>query len=76
MITGQAYPDVFNLASAQVQARAGGTVTAGDRDWLCWRALPEPIIYGLIMRFRRTIPIVVIAGAIGGALNGAFKAGN
>lgn len=34
----------------------------------------EPIIYGLIMRFRRTIPIVVIAGAIGGALNGAFQA--
>lgn len=27
----------------------------------------------LIMRFRRTIPIVMLAGAIGGALNGAFQ---
>lgn len=34
----------------------------------------EPIIYGLIMRFRRTIPIVVVSGAIGGALNGLFQA--
>lgn len=33
----------------------------------------EPIIYGLIMRYRRTIPYVVIAGAIGGAINGFFQ---
>jgi len=33
----------------------------------------EPIIYGLIMQYRRTIPVAVIAGAVGGALNGMFK---
>jgi len=33
----------------------------------------EPIIYGLIMKYRRTIPVVVVAGAIGGAINGLFQ---
>lgn len=27
----------------------------------------EPVIYGLIMRFRKTIPVVMISGAVGGA---------
>jgi len=33
----------------------------------------EPIIYGLLMQYRRTIPVVVIAGAIGGAIIGLFQ---
>lgn len=32
----------------------------------------EPIVYGLILRYKRTIPFVIIAGAIGGAINGFF----
>ncbi|GGO02385.1 beta-glucoside-specific PTS transporter subunit IIABC [Saccharibacillus kuerlensis] len=32
----------------------------------------EPIIYGFILRYKRTIPYVVIAGALGGAINGAM----
>ena len=30
----------------------------------------EPIIYGLILKYKRTIPYVAIAGAIGGAISG------
>lgn len=32
----------------------------------------EPILYGIIMRYKRTIPIVILTGAVGGAINGAF----
>ncbi|WP_138494933.1 beta-glucoside-specific PTS transporter subunit IIABC [Paenibacillus pinistramenti] len=32
----------------------------------------EPIIYGFILRYKRTIPYVVIAGAIGGAISGGL----
>lgn len=32
----------------------------------------EPIIYGVILRYRRTIPILAIAGGVGGAICGAF----
>jgi PTS system beta-glucosides-specific IIC component len=52
-----------------VKALAGPATVTG-----LLAGVTEPIIYGLIMRYRRTIPIVVIAGAIGGALNGAFQA--
>ncbi|MFJ7978034.1 beta-glucoside-specific PTS transporter subunit IIABC [Peribacillus sp. NPDC096379] len=30
----------------------------------------EPILYGLILRYRRTLPILVLTGAIGGAIIG------
>lgn len=33
----------------------------------------EPIIYGVILKFRRTIPIVAVCGALGGAINGYFQ---
>lgn len=32
----------------------------------------EPIIYGIFLRFRRTIPYVIISGAVGGAITGAL----
>jgi len=35
--------------------------------------ITEPIVYGLILKFRRTIPVVVVSGAIGGALLGFSK---
>ena len=54
---------------ANVKALAGPATVTG-----LLAGVTEPIIYGLIMRFRRTIPVVVIAGAAGGALNGAFQA--
>ncbi|MEI2364868.1 beta-glucoside-specific PTS transporter subunit IIABC [Niallia circulans] len=33
----------------------------------------EPIIYGLLLRYKRTIPYVAIAGAIGGAISGVLE---
>ncbi|WP_179123943.1 PTS transporter subunit EIIC [Paraliobacillus ryukyuensis] len=33
----------------------------------------EPILYGILLRYKRTIPYVVVAGAIGGAINGLFE---
>src|SRR5699024_12205209 len=32
--------------------------------------ITEPILYGLILRYKRTIPILIVAGATGGAING------
>ncbi|GAA3020112.1 beta-glucoside-specific PTS transporter subunit IIABC [Tetragenococcus solitarius] len=34
----------------------------------------EPILYGLILRYRRLIPILMVSGAIGGGLVGFFDA--
>lgn len=34
----------------------------------------EPILYGLILRYRRLIPIMVVSGAVGGGLAGLFGA--
>ncbi|WP_313642051.1 beta-glucoside-specific PTS transporter subunit IIABC [Paenibacillus sp. FSL K6-0276] len=31
----------------------------------------EPIIYGVLFKYKRTLPYVIIAGAIGGAISGA-----
>lgn len=35
--------------------------------------ITEPIVYGLVLRYRRTIPMIVIAGAVGGAISGAAQ---
>ncbi|RHW05916.1 beta-glucoside-specific PTS transporter subunit IIABC [Bacillus cereus] len=32
----------------------------------------EPILYGLMLRYKRTIPYVIISAAVGGAINGMF----
>ncbi|WP_145321778.1 beta-glucoside-specific PTS transporter subunit IIABC [Paenibacillus xylanexedens] len=34
----------------------------------------EPIVYGIILRYKRTIPYIIIAGAVGGAINGFLGA--
>lgn len=34
----------------------------------------EPILYGLMLRYKKTIPYVVISAAVGGAINGMFGA--
>lgn len=35
--------------------------------------ISEPIVYGLILRYKRTIPMVIGTGIVGGAIMGAFK---
>ncbi len=35
--------------------------------------ISEPILYGLILKYNRTLPMAVIGGAIGGAFMGLFK---
>lgn len=34
----------------------------------------EPILYGLVLRYRRLIPIMIVSGAIGGGMAGFFGA--
>ncbi|MGY0615567.1 PTS transporter subunit EIIC [Vibrio sp. FJH11] len=33
----------------------------------------EPVIYGIIMRFRKTIPVVMVSGAVGGAFEATMN---
>ncbi len=48
-----------------VKTLAGSTAVPG-----LLAGVTEPIIYGLVLRFKRTVPYVAIAGALGGAING------
>lgn len=32
----------------------------------------EPILYGLVLKYKKVIPVIAAAGAIGGAINGAY----
>lgn len=53
-----------NLRSLSLSATISG-ILAG---------VTEPILYGIILRYKRTIPILVIASAVGGGLVGLFGA--
>ncbi|KZL89225.1 beta-glucoside-specific PTS transporter subunit IIABC [Clostridium magnum] len=49
----------------KLKTLAGSTLLPGLLS-----GVTEPIIYGLLLRYRRTIPYVAVAGAIGGAVSG------
>lgn len=49
----------------ELKTLAGSTLLPGFLA-----GVTEPIIYGLLVRFKRTIPYVAISGAIGGAISG------
>ena len=51
----------------ELKALTGSTAITG-----ILAGVTEPIIYGVILKYRRTIPILAIAGGIGGAICGAF----
>ncbi|MBT2658372.1 PTS glucose transporter subunit IIA [Bacillus sp. ISL-18] len=52
---------------AKVKTVAGSTVFPAIVG-----GVTEPIIYGFIVRYKRTIPYLIISGAIGGAIIGFF----
>ncbi len=52
---------------SELKSLAGSTAITG-----ILAGVTEPIIYGIILRYKRTIPILAIAGGIGGAICGAF----
>lgn len=58
----------FRVHEKNVKTIAGSAVISG-----LLAGVTEPIIYGLILKYRRTIPVVVISGAIGGAFAGYYK---
>lgn len=64
---GVALAIFFKAKDKQLKALAGSTVLPG-----ALAGVTEPIIYGLMMRFKRTIPVIAVSGAIGGAINGAL----
>lgn len=35
--------------------------------------ISEPVVYGIILRFKRTVPIMMVAAATGGAVQGALQ---
>ncbi|MGP8305766.1 PTS transporter subunit EIIC [Vibrio sp. YIC-376] len=65
---GVAFAICLRARNTEVRTLAGPAALTG-----LLAGVTEPIIYGLILRYRRTIPIVVISGMLGGALNGYFQ---
>lgn len=53
---------------AKIKAIAGPTILTGFLA-----GVTEPILYGIVMRYKRLMAVVAISGAIGGALNGFFQ---
>lgn len=65
---GVALAIFIRARTAEVRTLAGPAALTG-----LLAGVTEPIIYGLIIPYRRTIPIVVVAGMVGGAINGFFQ---
>ncbi|WP_209122732.1 beta-glucoside-specific PTS transporter subunit IIABC [Alkalihalobacillus sp. BA299] len=57
----------FRARDKKLKALAGSTMLPG-----ALAGITEPILYGLILRYKRTLVYVVGAGAIGGAINGVL----
>ncbi|WP_042220967.1 beta-glucoside-specific PTS transporter subunit IIABC [Oceanobacillus manasiensis] len=57
----------FRSRDKKVKTLAGSTMLPG-----LFAGVTEPILYGIILRYRKTLVILVIAGVIGGAINGVL----
>lgn len=62
---GLAFGIFLRTKDKKLKTLSGSTLLPGILS-----GVTEPIIYGLLLRYRRTIPYVAISGAIGGAING------
>lgn len=52
---------------SKIREIAGPTIITG----IC-AGVTEPILYGIVMNYKRLLAVVAIAGGVGGAINGAF----
>lgn len=66
-LTGLALGIFIKTKDKKLKAVSGATIPPA-----ILAGVTEPIIYGLLVRYKRTIPYVAIAGALGGAFNGFF----
>ncbi|MCM3725022.1 beta-glucoside-specific PTS transporter subunit IIABC [Neobacillus cucumis] len=62
---GLAFGIFIKTKDKKVKALAGSTLLPGILS-----GVTEPILYGLMLRYKRTIPYVVIAGVVGGGVSG------
>ncbi len=60
------------LKARKKDSTLSGTAIGGAVSGLL-AGVSEPTVYGVVLRNRRLIPIVVVASAVGGAIAGAFK---
>ncbi len=66
---GVAVGIMIRAKDKKLKAVAGSTILPA-----ALAGVSEPIIYGLALRYKKSLVYVVIAGAIGGAINGALGA--
>ncbi|OPJ60208.1 beta-glucoside-specific PTS transporter subunit IIABC [Clostridium oryzae] len=65
---GIAFGVFIRTKDKNLKTLAGSAIISGFLS-----GVTEPIIYGIVLRYRRTIPYLIISGAIGGAFIGLFK---
>lgn len=66
---GLAFGIFIKTKDKKVKALAGSTLLPGLLS-----GITEPILYGLMLRYKRTIPYVAIAGVVGGGISGLVGA--
>ncbi|MFC0471904.1 beta-glucoside-specific PTS transporter subunit IIABC [Halalkalibacter kiskunsagensis] len=66
---GLAFGIFLKTKDKKLKALAGSTLLPGLLS-----GITEPILYGLMLRYKRTIPYVAIAGVVGGGISGLVGA--
>jgi beta-glucoside PTS system EIICBA component len=66
---GLAFGIFLKTKDKKLKALAGSTLLPGFLS-----GITEPILYGLMLRYKRTIPYVAIAGIVGGGISGLLGA--